>query len=344
MNNNLVTVFIPAYNAEMYISECLNSIVNQTYKNLEILIIDDGSTDDTVKIIETFNDRRIKLIKNNYNRGLPYTRNLGLKESSGDYIAIMDADDISNVNRIEKQVRAMDTNENIDVLISQARVFGGKFKRLWKPPVDSELIKISLLFGNRICNSTAIIRKSSLTKFNIKYNEECFVAQDYEMWCQISKVGNIDTTNEPLVDYRFGHENITKKSKDNKDRYIKRRNVLDKIHNNLLDFYKFNLTDEEKITYNTFFDDNPINKINKENIIGIKLILNKILHNNINNLVFNQDKLVEVMDISVIKQISEHKINLVGKINMYLNLTINKFKVRNINELLKMCIKHFINI
>src|SRR5690625_1414914 len=90
MDYPLVTVFMPVFNAERYISEALESIFNQTYGNLEILLVDDGSTDDSVNIINSYKDTRIRLIQNVRNRGIPYTRNIGLKEAKGKYIVIMD--------------------------------------------------------------------------------------------------------------------------------------------------------------------------------------------------------------------------------------------------------------
>lgn len=341
MNQKLVTIFIPAYNAEKYIKECLDSIVNQTYKNLDILIIDDGSTDNTSKIIETYNDERIRLIKNKENKGLPYTRNLGLKESKGEYIAIMDADDISYIDRIEKQVNVLNKNNKIDVVISQAEMFGGKVSRIWKPPVSNEEIKVSLLFINRICNPTAMLKRDSLKKFNIKYNDQCFVAQDYELWCQISKVGYIHTIEEPLLKYRFGHENITKRSKLSSERYYKRKYIIDCIHNDLLDFYKFNLKDEEKHVFNDFFNDNPINSIDYKDVKNLKEILNKIIYTNKKYLFFDEKILIHMMDVSIIKQIHLHKLNLKEKIILY-NSLVN-YKLKNNKELIKLFIKHLCN-
>ena len=104
MNKPLVTVFIPVYNCEKYIKESLESIINQTYENLDILIIDDGSTDNTVNLIKQYKDTRIRLLRNDKNRGIPYTRSRGLEECRGEYLALMDADDISLSERIKKQV------------------------------------------------------------------------------------------------------------------------------------------------------------------------------------------------------------------------------------------------
>src|SRR5690606_28917246 len=114
MREPLVTVFMPVYNSEQYIREALESILNQTYQNLDILLVDDGSTDRSVEIIKSYQDTRIRLIQNEKNMGIPYTRNVGLKEAKGKYIAIMDSDDIAVSNRIERQIQYLETNPHID--------------------------------------------------------------------------------------------------------------------------------------------------------------------------------------------------------------------------------------
>jgi glycosyltransferase involved in cell wall biosynthesis len=98
-----ITVFMAAYNSENYISDSIKSILDQSFSDFELLIINDGSTDLTVDIIEKFNDPRIRLVHNDKNRGLTYTRNVALTEALGEYIAILDSDDIAVKNRLELQ-------------------------------------------------------------------------------------------------------------------------------------------------------------------------------------------------------------------------------------------------
>src|SRR5699024_5828808 len=112
------------YNAEKYIKESLESILDQTYLNLEILLVDDGSTDRTVELIESYNDPRINLNKNNKNRGIPYTRNIGLSQAKGKYLAVMDSDDISYETRIEKQVCFLEYHTNVDALGTYYEIIG----------------------------------------------------------------------------------------------------------------------------------------------------------------------------------------------------------------------------
>ncbi|MTM11965.1 glycosyltransferase, partial [Turicibacter sanguinis] len=253
MNKPLVTVFIPVYNAEKYIQECLDSIVNQSYKNLDILIIDDGSTDSTANIIEKCKDTRIRLIRNNENKGIPYTRNKGLKELRGKYLAIMDADDIAIKTRIEEQVKFLEKNPDVLVVGSFFELYRRYFPKKIKEYKNSEQIKIGLLFQSQIANPTAMIRTTVFDEYGIKYNEKCFVAQDYELWTQISKIGRMEIIPLVLHKYRWGHENITQKSI--KEKREARNRVLASIRNGLLDYYGFDLNSKEKTLFNDIFGD-----------------------------------------------------------------------------------------
>ncbi|CAG9606590.1 glycosyltransferase family 2 protein [Pseudoneobacillus rhizosphaerae] len=229
MENPLVSVFMPVFNCEKYIKESLESILNQTYSNLEILIIDDGSTDNTIEIISSYNDKRIRLLKNGENKGIPFTRNRGLEESKGKYMAIMDADDIAFLNRIERQVNYMEVNKDIDVVASYFNIFGGRIKKSYKPKLFSpEEISAKLIFSNPIGNSTAFIRLETIKINKLKYNANYFVAQDYDMWVQISKVGKISILPEILLEYRISSNNITKKS--TKNSLLQRKRVIDSIN------------------------------------------------------------------------------------------------------------------
>lgn len=118
MQNKLVSVIIPIYNVEKYVKKAIESIQNQTYKNLEIIVIDDGSVDDTYKMVEKLakDDNRIKLYKNQKNLKIVKTLNRALSLSSGEYIARMDGDDISALDRIEKKVRFLEENKEFDLV------------------------------------------------------------------------------------------------------------------------------------------------------------------------------------------------------------------------------------
>lgn len=126
MGNNtpLVSIVLPMYNAEKFVGECIQSILSQTYTNFELLILDDGSTDDSIKVVENFSDSRIRLIRREHD--YIATLNCGLSESQGKYIARIDADDIMFPLRIEKQVDIMEYDENITICSSYTQVLGAE--------------------------------------------------------------------------------------------------------------------------------------------------------------------------------------------------------------------------
>jgi glycosyltransferase involved in cell wall biosynthesis len=330
MKSPLVTVFMPMYNSEAYIREALESMLNQTYSHLEIIIVDDGSTDSSVGIVNSYQDSRIRLIRNKENKGIPYTRNVGLQEATGKYMAIMDADDISLPHRIERQVEFMEKNEGIDATGSFYEIFGGRFKRQFKPKnIAPEEMKIALLFTNYIGNPTAFIRLETLKQHNLRYNLDCFVAQDYEMWAQISKVGNLTIMPEVLLKYRTGHTNITKKSSI--DRVMRRKKVIDSIHQDLIDYYGFNLTEEELKAFNEFFSDIPQTKISDDTLRIIPDVLLKLVQQNRENGQFNEGLLLKIIHDSVMFSLGNHKVDLFNQLRIYKNVC----KVRSITSVPK---------
>src|SRR5690606_36042782 len=121
----LVSIIVPNFNRAKYVQDALDSIINQSYKNLEILVVDDASSDDSVEVVEGYarRDGRIKLIKVETNKGAPYCRNLGLSRASGTYLNFFDSDDIMHPEKISSQIRLFDEEENLDVVICQTRFF-----------------------------------------------------------------------------------------------------------------------------------------------------------------------------------------------------------------------------
>lgn len=111
--NSFISVIMTVYNGEKLLREAIDSILNQSYQEFELIIIDDGSTDSTLQIINSYHDPRIRLIENGQNRGQSYSRNLGIKQSQGEYIAIMDTDEIALPKRIETQYEYLKSNPQI---------------------------------------------------------------------------------------------------------------------------------------------------------------------------------------------------------------------------------------
>lgn len=342
MDKPLVSVFIPVYNSEEYIKDALNSIVTQSYTNLEIIIVDDCSTDQSVEIINSFQDSRIRLLRNEENKGIPYNRNLGLKESKGKYMAIMDADDIALPNRIEEQVAFMENHLDIDAIGTYYEMFGGKVSRTFKPNyISPEEIKIQLLFFSQIGNPTAMVRLSTIKEHHITYNPNYFVAQDYDMWVQISKVGKLHILPEVLLKYRTGHSNITKKSQEEKA--LKRKKIIDSIHRDILEYYNFALTDEELKVYNEFFNDNS-SEIRKSSLETLSSLLNKMIEQNRVNRHFKEGLFIKIMQDAVFFAINNHRLSLKNKLSLYKNFKVSKDITTIIKEMGFVFLKHMYRV
>ena len=127
--NPLVSIILPAYNCEKFIRKTIHSLINQTYSNFELLVINDGSTDATTSIIQSFKDTRIQLIQNEKNKGLIYTLNKGIELSKGKYIARIDADDICLPERLQKQVNWLEKNTQIAIVATQILLIENRTKQ-----------------------------------------------------------------------------------------------------------------------------------------------------------------------------------------------------------------------
>lgn len=178
----LVSIIMPVYNGEMYLRDAVDSILSQTYKNFEFLIINDGSTDGTEEILEKYTDKRIKILNNNENKGLIYSLNRGLKISKGKYIARMDADDIALNNRLYEQVKYLENNKDIAMCDGVIKVFKNNIKFINKKVnkyISSGEIKVKLLFRNPVVHPAVMIRRSSIEKYNLEYNVQDKGIEDY---------------------------------------------------------------------------------------------------------------------------------------------------------------------
>lgn len=213
MDSILVSVIMANYQTKIeYLREAIDSILNQTYRNFELIIIDDCSQDESVEYIKTINDNRVKLLINEINSGPAVARNKGLDIAKGKYIAIMDSDDISLPTRLDKQVAYMENHPEIVVCGAWFEKFGVE-NTIRKPIMDDfELYRCQLLFSNTpntLCHSTAMIRKSVLDYYGIRYDQSLPKAQDYGMWVVCSKFAKINVIKEVLLRYRTHPKQIS---------------------------------------------------------------------------------------------------------------------------------------
>jgi glycosyltransferase involved in cell wall biosynthesis len=210
MDKNLnpkISVLMPVYNCRPYIEESVNSIFNQTYTDFEFIIIDDCSTDGTYEYLSALKDPRLNLISKPKNTGYTVSLNMGLEIAKGEYIARMDGDDISLLDRFAKQVEFMDKNLDIIVCGGAYEAIGSDFKFI--PKYTNDDIAYDLMSLSPIAHPTSFFRNSILKKNNIKYNKEYEPAEDYKMWSSLSEYGKLANLKDVLLYYRVHPNQIS---------------------------------------------------------------------------------------------------------------------------------------
>lgn len=238
-NNDLVSVVIPCYNSKKYIVKCLQSVLNQTHTNLEIIVIDDASTDKSVEIISKIEDKRLKIIQNQSNKGIVFCLNEGIKVAQGKYIARLDTDDFMQRDRIEKQVAFLSENQEYAMVGSHHILVDEKENVLQYVsfPETYEEIQIFKYFLNPISHPTTMFKASVFEEFT--YSEEYLHCEDYALWFQISNKYKIANLLECTTFYRIHNESITAKNEEEQQ-----ENVFGLILDEF-DKIGFELSDEE---------------------------------------------------------------------------------------------------
>ena len=199
-----VSIIIPVYNSSEYLKECINSVINQTYKNLEIIIVNDKSTDNSLSIINSFSDKRIKVINLKENSGVSVARNKGVEVSTGDYICFIDSDDYWYLDKIKKQVEFI--KDKAFIYSDYEYLKNGKRKRVKVPK--------SITYKDALKNTTIF---TSTVMFNMKYlnKEDIYMpiiklGQDSLTWWKVLKKVNIAYgMNDVLSVYRVGNKSLS---------------------------------------------------------------------------------------------------------------------------------------
>lgn len=217
----LISVIMSVYNCEEYISFSIDSILNQTYSNFEFIIINDGSIDNTEKIICSFTDKRIKYIKYDNNLGYVERLNHGLSIASGAFIARMDADDISKPDRLEKQLNFLNSNPSIALAgTCYEKIKDGVNLGFEKQQEKPRQLKFRLLFGCNIAHPTVMFRRELIDKNHYFYKSEFSPAEDYELWTRLAMEFELYNLPESLLYYRIHSNQISKtKAKKQKDNF-----------------------------------------------------------------------------------------------------------------------------
>lgn len=207
-----VSVIMPVYNAEKYVLKAINSILNQTFQDFELIIIDDCGTDNSMNIVKDIDDSRIRVLSNDKNYGISYSRNKGIRNATGEYIALMDDDDIAVVTRLQQEVDFLDANRDIDAVGGIHDVIDENDEIIEKRTLclnNPLYIKARLLFYDVLGNGTMMFRKSFVDNNGIYYKENCMGMEDYLFWIEFSEKGRISNIKDVLLQWRLHSENCT---------------------------------------------------------------------------------------------------------------------------------------
>jgi glycosyltransferase involved in cell wall biosynthesis len=214
MKDILISVILPVYNGAPYLDEAIVSILKQTHDNFELIVINDGSTDESLEILEKYaaQDNRIIII-NRQNKGLVYSLNEGILKAKGKYIARMDADDVSDISRLESQIEYIEKH-NLDICGGHYLLIDdeGRINGLNVVPISHEMCTLSLLFKVPFAHPSVMIRKRFLDENSLEYGQSAYkIAEDLDLWLRMQKCGarfgNVDSV---VLKYRMLGESLSK--------------------------------------------------------------------------------------------------------------------------------------
>jgi glycosyltransferase involved in cell wall biosynthesis len=204
METPLISIILPVYNREKYIGESIESILNQTYENFELIIINDGSNDKTENIITKYNDSRIFYYKNENNRGIVFSRNKGISVAKGKYIAMFDSDDIALKKKFEIQIDYMEKKPEIAMTgtyVLHINAAGKLLKTKWKLNASSKSIPSIQIFRNYFVQSSVVIRKDAIP--NNSYSTGFDIVEDSKMWFDVALYNKVVNIKQYLLKYRI---------------------------------------------------------------------------------------------------------------------------------------------
>jgi len=213
-NNPLVSILIPTYNSVDFVEDTVRSIMNQTYTNIEIVIVDDASTDGTMKILEKLSkeDKRIKLLQNKKNLGITDNMNNGIHKCNGKYIAILDGDDWAYPYRIEEQVKLMEKDEEVVLCAGYMDICDENLnvKTTRTYPLKDKEIRRAMVKYDPISHPSSMWRKDALLKTDL-YSKNFPICRDYDLIVRISKFGKYENVPKSLIKYRVRKDSETGK-------------------------------------------------------------------------------------------------------------------------------------
>jgi hypothetical protein len=203
MKTPRVSVVMPVYNGERYVRAAIDSILAQSFRDFELVIVNDGSTDGRAPVIASYPDPRIVYVSNPVNTGLASVRNKGLDIARGEYIAWLDCDDISSPERLKRQVDLLDANPLIGLCGTWVKTIDGATEDVWRYPTDPEFLRARMLFDDPLATSSIMMRAACVRERGLRFDLDNPLAEDYDLWERISRDWGVTNIPEVLTLYRI---------------------------------------------------------------------------------------------------------------------------------------------
>ncbi len=296
--NKKVSVVVPLFNSISFIKEALDSIYNQTYNNLQVILVDDYSTDNTFDYVQQIipSGNNTVLLKNKYQKGIVGADNTALSIADGDYIAFCDHDDISVIDRFDMQVKLFEAYPEIGACGGWMKEFGFG-NNIWKYKKSHNEIQSSLIFHTPIPSPTAMIRTSIVQKYNLKFDNEYELAEDYKFWLDATKCTTLHNIQEVLINYRTHTNNTYSKYKEEK--YISWKKALKDY---LRAWQSFPFYEDDDF-YRTIFE------MKQSSVFKNKFIENKALYLKHLEGILTANDSIPIFDQMILQNIIDEKIN-----------------------------------
>lgn len=274
-----ISIIMPVYMAEKYVKYAVESVLNQSYSDFELIVIDDKGTDNSISIVEGIKDSRIKILENDINRGIAFSRNRGIENAAGEYIALMDDDDFTPVYRLKIENEFLDSNPDISVVGGAKNTIDEHNNLInynnGQMIHNPDRVRAELLFHDVVANGSTMFRKEFVLSHAIKYQNNMNGMEDYRFWIDCSVSGKIVNLDHVLLYWRDNPENET--SKNTSLQKLERQETFKKIQEYALKTNGFSLNEDELKCFQKGFAEGGKAFSNKEDLEQLYLVLRKII-------------------------------------------------------------------
>lgn len=271
-----VSVIMPVYNAEKYVEQAIESILNQTFEDFELLIINDHPKDGTMNVVESIKDKRIRIIENDKNRGIAYSRNRGLEEAKGEYIALMDHDDLTDKERLELEVAFLDSHPEIGIIGGSVVKIDENNCKISQPVfalTNPGYIRAQMMFFCPMFNGSTLFRKSFVDEYGMRYQENCLGMEDYRFWIEASLHTQITNFQQTFLYWRVSETGETTRVKKMKKE--ERKKLYAEFQLYALQANGFKLTTQEQNIFTDAFEESK--RIIYKDLEQLYILLRKLV-------------------------------------------------------------------